>query len=140
MLPSRSMSDPGNEPPKSFGNMSEAHWSRSRTDLNEEALEYLRERSRKPGVAEGGAARNMYCPHCQGVIPLEYDSREAPSGRRERCPHCGGELDERVREMFNWVEIDQVSGSDARALLPLFLGALVVVLGGAALLFYVILG
>ena len=140
LLLSRCMADPTEEPSKSFGNMSEAHWSRSRADLNEEALEYLRDRSHKPGVAEGGAARNMYCPHCQGVIPLEYDSREAPTGERQRCPHCGGELDERVREMFNWVEIDQVSGSDAKALLPLFLLILVVVLGGATLLFLLILG
>ena len=67
-------------------------------------------------------------------------SREAPSGERENCPHCGAELDERVREMFNWVEIDQVSGSDAKALLPIFLAGLIVILGGAALLFFLILG
>ncbi|MEM7517558.1 MAG: hypothetical protein AAF368_11635, partial [Planctomycetota bacterium] len=100
----------------------EHHWSKSREGTNEEALEYLRERSQRPGVAEGGSSRNMYCPECQGVIPLEYDSRVAPEGGNEQCPHCGAALPERVREMFNWVEIDQVSGSDAKALLPLFLG------------------
>jgi hypothetical protein len=97
--------------------------------MNEEALEYLRDRSHKPGVAEGGAARNMYCPSCQGVIPLNYDSRESPSGEREHCPHCGTLLDERVREMFNWVEIDQVSGSDARAILPFLLLGLLLLAG-----------
>ena len=122
-------SEPKTEPTKSFGNISDAHWSRSRTGLNEEALEYLRDRSQRPGVAEGGSARNMYCPSCQGVIPLEYDSREAPSGERESCPHCGTLLDERVREMFNWVEIDQVSGSDAKVVLPILAVGLLVILG-----------
>ncbi len=125
-------------PPKSFGNMSDQHWSKTRTGLNEEALDYLRERSKKPGVAEGGAARNMYCPSCQGVIPLNYDSRESPSGVREQCPHCGTLLDERVREMFNWVEIDQVSGSDAKVVLPILALGLAVVLGLAWWLFSVL--
>ena len=42
----------------------------------------------------------------------------------EHCPHCGEELEGNVRMMFNWVEIDQVHGSDARALLPLALAGL----------------
>lgn len=114
---------------KSFGNIDDAHWSRARREANPEALAYLRERSHRPGVAEGGGARNMYCPACQGVIPIAYDSRVPPTGERERCPHCGHELDPRVREMFNWVEIDQVSGSDAKALLlPLLAGILVLAL------------
>ncbi len=108
--------------------MSDHHWSKARSDMNEEALEYLRDRSHKPGVESGGAARNMYCPSCQGVIPLNYDSRESPSGERENCPHCGVLLDERVREMFNWVEIDQVSGSDAKAILPILLLGFVLIL------------
>lgn len=117
------------ESPASFGNMSDQHWSKARSEMNEEALDYLRDRSTKPGVASGGAARNMYCPSCQGVIPLNYDSREAPTGERENCPHCGVLLDERVREMFNWVEIDQVSGSDAKVILPILLLAMLVVTG-----------
>jgi hypothetical protein len=68
-------------------------------------------------VAEGGAERNHYCMSCNGVIPLQYDQREPASGPPQHCPHCGVELDERVRAMFNWVEIDQVPGSDLRALL-----------------------
>ena len=134
-LVSPEMTGPEKEEAKSFGNMSEHHWSRARDGENQEALDYLRDRSHKPGVAEGGAARNMYCPHCQGVIPLEYDSREAPSGQREKCPHCGVELDERVREMFNWVEIDQVSGSDAKVVIPILLGALLLGAGALFLLF-----
>jgi len=120
--------DGGEDPPtKSFGNMSEVHWSRTREGLNEEALEHYRKRSRAPGVAEGGAARNHYCMECDGVVPLEYDSRDSTPTGPESCPHCGAQLDERVRAMFNWVEIDQVPGSDARALLPFFaLGLLAV--------------
>ena len=104
--------------PKSFGNMSEAHWSRARKDLNPEALEYLRSRSQAPGVAEGGAERNFYCMQCSGVIPY------APP--RESCPHCGVTLDESVKRYFNWVEMNDPPRSDLRALWPFFLGGLVV--------------
>jgi len=114
---------------KSFGNMSDQHWSKTRAGSNEEALAYLRDRSQKPGVAEGGAARNMYCPSCQGVVPLSYDSSQAPTGEEKRCPHCDVLLDERVMEMFNWVEIDQVPGSDAKVVLPILALALALVLG-----------
>lgn len=117
--------DGGQMPEKSFGNMSDRHWSRTREGLNEEALEHYRKRSRAPGVAEGGAARNHYCMECDGVVPLEYDSRDATPTGPERCPHCGTQLDERVRAMFNWVEIDQVPGSDLKALLPFILAGLV---------------
>jgi len=104
----------------------EEHWSRARAGMNQEALEHYRARSRAPGVAEGGSARNHYCMACHGVIPLEYDSRRPSDGPPGHCPHCGVELDPHVREMFNWVEIDQVPGSDLRALLPLAAAGLVV--------------
>lgn len=133
--------DDGEEPTppiKSFGNMSETHWSRSRQGMNEEALEHYRERSRAPGVAEGGAARNHYCMECNGVVPLEYDSRDAASGPPSHCPHCGAELDSHVRAMFNWVEIDQVPGSDLRALLPFMVGGLVVLVGAVALVLWLL--
>ena len=119
---------------------SEEHWSRSklRAGQNKDALEYYRERSRAPGVAEGGAGRNHYCMSCNGVIPLEYDSREPASGAPTHCPHCGVELDSHVRAMFNWVEIDQVPGSDFKALLPLFLLVLVVLAALAGGLFWLL--
>jgi hypothetical protein len=109
--------EPQDPPPKSFGNMSEAHWSRARKDSNPEAMEYLRGRSRAPGVAEGGAERNFYCMQCDGVIP------HAPV--RETCPHCGASLDESVRRYFNWVEMNDPPKSDLRALLPPLLGGIV---------------
>lgn len=110
--------EPEDPPPKSFGNMSERHWSRARKDANPEALEYYRQRSRAPGVAEGGAERNFYCMQCDGVIPH--------SPPRESCPHCGATLDESVKRYFNWVEMNDPPKSDAQALLPFFLGALVI--------------
>jgi hypothetical protein len=116
---------------KSFGNVSaDKHWAAARAELNKDELDFLRERSQAPGVAEGGALRNHYCMSCNGVIPLEYDSNasreEVPP---ENCPHCGVALEGGVRMMFNWVEIDQVHGSDARALMPFFLAGFVVLLG-----------
>jgi hypothetical protein len=110
---------PEDAPQKSFGNMSEQHWSRARKGQNREAIEFYQERSRAPGVADGGSHRNHYCPSCRGVVPLAYDSRQpVDRQRQERCPHCGTEFVPGVREMFNWVEMDQVPASDARALLP----------------------
>ena len=116
-------------PPKSFGNMSEHHWSRARRGQNREAIEFYQGRSKAPGVESGGSHRNQYCPECRGVVPLAYDSRKpVDRERKERCPHCGAEFVPGVREMFNWVEIDQVPASDAKALLPgLALGLLVLV-------------
>jgi hypothetical protein len=111
---------PQDPPPKSFGNMSEAHWSKARKDANPEAMEYLRERSHAPGVAEGGGSRNFYCMQCDGVIPHD-------GGPRETCPHCGATLDESVKRYFNWVEMNDPPKSDLRALVPFFLGALVIV-------------
>ena len=105
-------------PQPSYGNMGEGHWSRTRSERNREALEYYRERSHAPGVAEGGAERNFYCMQCAGVIPY------APP--RETCPHCGASLDESVKRYFNWVEMNDPPKSDARALLPFFLGALLI--------------
>jgi hypothetical protein len=125
--------EPGESKPSSWGPISEHHWSRARRGMNEEALEHYRERSKAPGVAEGGALRNHYCMQCHGVIPLEYDSRVAAGAELLHCPHCGAELDARVREMFNWVEIDQVPGSDLRAILPLAVIGLLVALGVAVL-------
>ena len=119
--------EPSGPPAKSFGNMSDAHWSRTRAGMNEEALEHYRNRSRAPGVAEGGASRNHYCMECDGVIALEYDSRDPAAGPPTQCPHCGAELEPRVRAMFNWVEIDQVPGSDFRALLPFLVAGLVAI-------------
>jgi hypothetical protein len=89
--------------------MSERHWSRARRHHNQEAIEHLRARSRAPGVAEGGGPRNFYCLECRGVVPFG-------SAIPERCPHCGAVLDEHVRAMFNWVEIDQAPSGDAASL------------------------
>jgi hypothetical protein len=94
------------------------HWSRTRGELNREALDYYRERSKAPGVEGGGAARNVYCMECDGVIAFDF--------RGERCPHCGAELDERVKRYFNWVEINEPPQSDARALVPIALAGLAV--------------
>ena len=117
-------------PEKSFGNISDRHWSRARAGSNEEALEYYRERSRAPGVAEGGGARNHYCMSCDGVIPFE--------GAGDTCPHCGASLAGVARRYFNWVELDRPPKSDLRALLPFLIGgtvALAVALALAVLAF-----
>lgn len=107
---------------KSFGVTGDKHWANARKDMHEEEIAFLRERSQAPGVAEGGGLRNHYCMECHGVIELSYDSTEASSGGPpEHCPHCGAEVDQSVRMMFNWVEIDQVPGSDFKALLPFFI-------------------
>ena len=97
-------------PPPSFGNMSDRHWSRTRGERNSEAIDYYRERSKAPGVADGGAARNSYCMSCDGVIP--WDGFEGGE-----CPHCGAPLEGGVRRYFNWVEIDRTPDSDRTALL-----------------------
>lgn len=110
---------PDDRPPKSFGNLSEHHWSVARREHNREALDYYRERSKAPGVASGGAERNFYCMSCDGVIPFDF--------RGARCPHCDAELDEHVKRYFNWVEINEPPKSDALALLlialPFVIGA-----------------
>lgn len=110
---------------KSYGNMSKNHWSKTRGERNREALDYYRERSHAPGVADGGDARNFYCMECDGVIP--WDSFEGGA-----CPHCGAEIDGSVRRYFNWVEIDRPPASDRTALLlavGLVVAALLVVAG-----------
>ena len=98
------------EPPKSYGNISDAHWTRSRRGANEEAIDYYRARSKAPGVAEGGKERNHYCMRCDGVVPYDPEL--------EACPHCGAPIEGRSRRYFNWVEIDQPGEGDFRALLP----------------------
>jgi hypothetical protein len=55
---------------------------------------------------------------CDGVIPLDGE-REPQS-----CPHCGAERSGEARRFFNWVELDRPPASDARALVPLALGGL----------------
>jgi len=109
-------------PPPSYGNIGPAHWSRARAGTNQEALDYYRQRSQAPGVAEGGAERNFYCMRCDGVIPHQPGL--------ERCPHCGEALDESARRYFNWVEINEPPASDAAPLLRL---VALVLLGLAAL-------
>lgn len=94
----------------SWGLMSQKHWSRARAGANQEAIEHMRQRSHAPGVAEGGGPRNHYCMACKGVIPFASPPPEV-------CPHCGAVLDEHVRAMFNWVEIDEAPVGDAAALL-----------------------
>jgi hypothetical protein len=90
-----------------------------RNGRNVEAIEYYRQRSKAPGVAEGGAERNFYCMKCDGVIPFD--------GAPESCPHCGEPIDEHVKRYFNWVEINEPPQSDVKALLPwIALGGLVV--------------
>ncbi|MCH2107329.1 MAG: hypothetical protein MK291_11885 [Planctomycetes bacterium] len=105
--------------------LGEDHWSKSRAGENEEALEYYRERSKAPGVEDGGGMRNHYCFECDGVIELEYDSRQPAPTIPETCPHCGAKLEGGARRMFNWVELDQPPGSDARALLYPAIGGLI---------------
>ena len=85
-------------PSPSFGNMSDQHWSRARRDSNQEALEYYRQRSKAPGVAEGGAERNFYCMDCDGVIPHDTTAKV--------CPHCGASIEGGVKRYFNWVEMN----------------------------------
>ena len=132
------MSDDPVEEQPSWGNISERHWSRARKGENSEAIEHYRERSRAPGVAAGGGPRNHYCMSCKGVIPLEYDQRMPASGPPSHCPHCGVELDPRVREMFNWVEIDQVPAGDPGALLTVALGGLTLLVIAAICVWWVL--
>jgi hypothetical protein len=104
---------------KSFGNMSERHWSRARAGTNEEALEYYRQRSHAPGVEAGGAERNFYCMKCDGVIPFDFAGSS--------CPHCGESLAGMAKRYFNWVEINEPARSDFKALLPFLLGGAVLI-------------
>ena len=111
----------------SWGAMSERHWSRTRADSNREALDYYRERSRAPGVAEGGSHRNFYCMKCDGVIPY-YE-------QHQRCPHCGEPIDETVRRYFNWVETDFPRRRDVGLL---WIGALAALLAAAGLAYWIL--
>jgi ribosomal protein L37E len=106
--------DSAPQPPNagpSYGPMSERHWSRARRDSNREAIDYYRERSKAPGVAEGGAERNFYCMRCDGVIAYTHAD--------PNCPHCGEPIDEHVKRYFNWVEINEPPPSDFLPLLKL---------------------
>lgn len=94
------------------------HWSRARAGQNAEAREYYQSRSKAPGVEQGGSSRNFYCMHCDGVIPFD--------GAPESCPHCGRAIDGEARRYFNWVEINEPATGDFRALLPVLIGAAVV--------------
>lgn len=118
--------------PHSWGPVSERHWSRARKDANREALEHMRERSRAPGVAAGGGARNVYCLECHGVIPFDGGAKPAT------CPHCGAALDARVQAMFNWVEIDEAPRGDLGALVRVALAGLAVLIAVAALLLWIL--
>jgi hypothetical protein len=109
--------------------MSPQHWSRTRGARNAEAIDYYRQRSQAPGVAEGGAARNSYCMQCDGVIP--WDGFEGGA-----CPHCGAALEGNTRRFFNWVEIDRAPEGDARAVLPLAALALALLVAVVALLWW----
>jgi hypothetical protein len=125
----------GTQPERRDSLLPDDHWSRNRSERNHEALEYLREKSRAPGVAEGGAERNQYCMQCGGVLPLAYvSSQPADRAHPATCPHCGAEVHPTVRAMFNWVEIDQVPRGDFAALAPWLFGAVLLV--GAALAFW----
>ena len=106
-------------------------------DRNDDVLEYYRQRSKAPGVADGGDSRNQYCMNCDGVIPLSYFQFEPADDEERHCPHCGIRLEQRIHRMFNWVEIDQPHDSDMRSLLPILLAAAGVVL--LALLAYLFL-
>ncbi|MCP3916549.1 MAG: hypothetical protein GY711_13415 [bacterium] len=108
----------GEQPVKSYGNMSEHHWSKTRGERNKEALDYYRERSKAPGVEEGGGPRNFYCMECDGVVPHDHDGAG--------CPHCGAKLEGMSKRYFNWVEIDQPPKSDFLALLPFLIGGVLV--------------
>ena len=116
---------PGDQP--SYGNMSAHHWSRTRGERNREAIDYYRERSQAPGVAEGGNARNFFCMECDGVIP--WDDFKGDS-----CPHCGAKIDGSVRRYFNWVEIDRTPQADrTAALIATGIAVLVIAALGAVL-------
>jgi len=123
--------DSAPQPPNagpSYGPMSERHWSRARRDSNREAIDYYRERSKAPGVAEGGAERNFYCMRCDGVIAYTHS---APN-----CPHCGEPIDEHVKRYFNWVEINEPPPSDFLPLLKLGSALLAALVAVGALLWW----
>lgn len=120
---------PGELPPRTVGGAGEGEFvddgyrGRARAERNREALEYYRERSRRPGVAEGGKERNFYCMECEGVVPHDQVNGA--------CPHCGAEIDPRVRRYFNWVELDTPPEGDAGPILRLAALVLAIAAGAA---------
>ncbi|MCA9003433.1 MAG: hypothetical protein KDB61_16025, partial [Planctomycetes bacterium] len=105
--------DPSSEPAKpkkSFGNMGPDHWTQAREDANGEDIACYRERSRAPGVAQGGGSRNFYCMECDGVIPSDPPQKT--------CPHCGVAIRGEVGRHFDRVEIATPPASDWKALRP----------------------
>jgi hypothetical protein len=102
----------------SWGRISEFHWSRLRKGSNTEALEYYRQRSKAPGVREGGDVRNFYCMHCDGVIPYQAGAA--------RCPHCGAAVEAGIRRYFNWVEMEMPKPSDTGFLIGIGIAAVLV--------------
>lgn len=114
----------------SWGPISERHWTRARAGQNAEALEYYRERSKAPGVREGGDVRNFYCMECDGVIP--YQSGPV------QCPHCGARVEPGLRRYFNWVEMELPAPSDKRFLLGVA-AAGVFVLGAVGAIVWLVL-
>ena len=106
--------------------MSDDHWSRSRRDANEEALDYYRQRSQAPGVAEGGGPRNFYCMACDGVVPADHEGSS--------CPHCAEPIEGRTRRYFNWVEIDEPPRGDAGPVFVIGLAVMTVIVVLLALL------
>ena len=109
------------KPAPSYGNMSDQHWSKTRGERNAEAIDYYRQRSRAPGVKEGGEARNFYCMECDGVIPYDHEG--------DTCPHCAASIEGGARRYFNWVEIDRPVEGDFKAVLPLLIGGVVLLVG-----------
>ncbi len=91
------------DPPKSYGNMSDQHWSKTRGERNAEAIDYYRQRSRAPGVKEGGEARNFYCMECDGVVPHDHE--------QATCPHCGAPLEGQVKRYFDEMYLPPRRGS-----------------------------
>ncbi len=115
----RSAGEPDANPRARRGAIDDSHWSRARTEKNRAIIEYYRERSRAPGVKEGGGERNFYCMACDGVIPFEPE--------HSNCPHCQAAIDPHVKRYFNWVEINDTPRGDARfALTVLFVAGLVI--------------
>ena len=100
----------GSSSQRSYGNMSEHHWSKTRGERNREAIDYYRERSRAPGVEEGGGPRTSTAWTATGSSPTTRGSARARTVARSSTARSGG-------TSTGW-EIDRPPASDLRALLP----------------------